>query len=216
MKDETYVYFSDVREKAITRRSARNKRTHCGKGGRVKFPSDNLSKKEIAKMSGECNSYRLNEPMTWAEFKAMPDDIKITYINLLRQKWGVPISRFGEMMGVSQTLIQRETARLGLTYGKGSNKRDWDKKGFYAWLNGVKAAETAEEETVEELETPVEHYAPVIIPEYKRDPLTASPEHGNMTFKCPADIAMDTVKSILSNEMVEIRVSWRVIDGCDR
>ena len=35
-------------------------------------------------MSGECKSYRLNSPMSWDEFKAMPDDIKITYIKLLR------------------------------------------------------------------------------------------------------------------------------------
>ena len=41
-------------------------------------------------MNGECKSYRLNDPMAWKEFKSMPDDLKITYINLLRKKFNVP------------------------------------------------------------------------------------------------------------------------------
>lgn len=43
MKDETYVFISDVKEKGSVARSARNARSHCGKGGRVRLPSDNLS-----------------------------------------------------------------------------------------------------------------------------------------------------------------------------
>ena len=82
MKDETYAFISDVKDKKITARSARHTRTHCGKGGRVRFPSDNLSKKELQKMNGECKSFRLNDPMVWKEFKSMPDDLKITYIKL--------------------------------------------------------------------------------------------------------------------------------------
>ena len=63
MKDETYAFISDVKEKGFTARSARHTRTHCGKGGRVRLPSDNLSKKELEKLNGECKSFRLNDPM---------------------------------------------------------------------------------------------------------------------------------------------------------
>lgn len=41
--DEEYAYRQDCKEKAITARSARYKRTHCGKGGAVKFPSDYMT-----------------------------------------------------------------------------------------------------------------------------------------------------------------------------
>lgn len=85
MKDEEFLFHSDCHEKKVTARSARNTRTHNGKRGKVKFPSDYLTKKEIKAMSGEVKSYRLNEPMSWREFKAMPDDIKVTYIKLLRE-----------------------------------------------------------------------------------------------------------------------------------
>ena len=85
MKDEEFVFRADSREKAITARSARHARTHCGHGGRVRLPSDNLSKKELMKMSGECKSFRLNDPMGRKEFMSMPDDLKIVYIQAIRK-----------------------------------------------------------------------------------------------------------------------------------
>lgn len=235
MKDEKYVYFSDVSEKAITRRSARNKRTHCGKGGKVRMPSDYLSKKELQKMSGECTSYRLNEPMTWAEFKAMPDDIKITYIKLLKEKWKVPNRHIGKMLGVGEDCINNEMTRLGIGRGHGG-RIYWDKDAFYKWVAGSRG-EAEEEHVVEEsvaeevAETPVEEPVveevvwrkvetsddpfvnPNVIPEYKPVPETSVPTRGQLEFKCPANMALEMVKNILANEMVEIRVSWRVIDG---
>ena len=60
MKDEEYLFHQTCREQKNIARSARNKRTHNGKGGRVKFPSDYMTKKELQKMNGEVKSYRLN------------------------------------------------------------------------------------------------------------------------------------------------------------
>ncbi len=139
MKDETFAFISDVKDKKITARSARHQRSHTGKGGRVRLPSDNLSKKELQKMNGECKSYRLNDPMAWKEFKAMPDDIKCTYIKLLRNKFNVPFNHIGKMLGCCQKTISDEIVRLGLSEGRGAKGRSkkWDKEGFYAWWNGV-------------------------------------------------------------------------------
>lgn len=139
MKDEEFVFRADSREKAITARSAKHTRTHCGKGGRVRLPSDNLSKRELKKMNGECKAYRLNEPMKWQEFKAMPDDIKVTYIKLLQQKFNVPFVHIGKMLGVTQKTISAEIIRLGLSEGKAAKgrRKKWDKEGFYAWWHGV-------------------------------------------------------------------------------
>ena len=139
MKDETYVFISDVKEKGSIGRSARHRKTHAGKGGRVRLPSDNLSKKELMKMSGECKSYRLNEPMAWKEFKAMPDDIKVTYIKLLRQKFNVPDKQIAKMMCINSCSFSETMKKLGLSVGNGvrSGSTKWDKEGFYAWVNGV-------------------------------------------------------------------------------
>jgi hypothetical protein len=138
MKDETYAFISDVKQKKVTARSARHTRTHCGKGGRVRLPSDNLSKKELMKMNGECKSYRLNEPMTKEELLAMPDDLKIAYIKAIRNKYGIPDSHLGKAMGFAQQSFAKLVSRLGLCQGKAmGGNRKWDKEGFYAWWNGV-------------------------------------------------------------------------------
>ena len=63
MTDEKFVFVSDVAEKKRTARGSHNKRTHCGRGGTVRFPSDNMTRKELSKMNGEVKSYRMNDPM---------------------------------------------------------------------------------------------------------------------------------------------------------
>ena len=157
MKDETYAFISDVKDKGITARSARHKRTHCGKGGRVRLPSDNLSKKELQKMNGEVKRYRLNDPMDWKEFKSMPDDLKTTYIKLLREKFGVPDTQLGKAMGINCCSFSNEMSRLGLNIGVGvrNGATKWDKEGFWAWWNGVDKLPTpiSEEVTQEEKKT---------------------------------------------------------------
>lgn len=110
-------------------------------------------------MNGECKSFRLNEPMGWKEFKSMPDDIKVTYLKLLRQKFNVPFNHIGKAMGCSQKTISLEIGRLGLSEGKSPKGRSkkWDKDGFYAWWHGVDLPapvpeeDPAEESTKEEI-----------------------------------------------------------------
>ena len=150
MKDETYVFIQDVKEKKITARSARNTRTHNGKSGRVKLPCDYLTPKELKAMNGECKSYRLNEPMSWTEFKAMPDDIKVTYIKLLREKFDVPDSEIYKMFGTNKDTLSRFFKALGLRVPRKNVKREWKKDEWFAWVNGVeiKTADPKENTTV--------------------------------------------------------------------
>ena len=42
----------DCRMKKVVAASARFRRAHAGKGGKVRLPSDNLTKKELEKMNG--------------------------------------------------------------------------------------------------------------------------------------------------------------------
>lgn len=164
MKDETYAFISDVKEKKVTARSARHTRTHCGKGGMVRLPSDNLTKKELQKMNGECKSFRLNDPMGRKEFMSMPDDLKIVYIKAIRNKYRIPDSHLGKAMGFPQQNFAKLVKRLGLSRGKAAGGHvKWDKEGFYAWWHGVdQLPAPVPEETVEE---PVIEEAPDITSE---------------------------------------------------
>lgn len=219
MKDEEFVFRSDVREKSSIARSARNRRTHNGKGGRVKFPSDYMTKKELKAMNGEVRSYRLNEPMSWKEFKAMPDDIKVTYIKLLRERYNVPDTHIAKMVGVTGVTFLKEVARLGICCGHRSGAVKWDKEGWLAWVNGVPTG--AAEEVIEEhlevtIEEPVEEAeAEPVIAEKKERKFAickAIPNTGNMVFEGKVEDVMNSVTALLGGAYVHISITWDVLD----
>lgn len=155
--DEQWEYMQDCKDKSITARSAKNTRSHCGRGGKVKLPSDYMTKKELKSMNGECKSYRLNSPMSWEEFKSMPDDLKVVYIKALREKYNVPNTALAEMFDISSSMLSRYLKRLGLAEGKSSSisKRSWNKEAFLAWRNGVKVDTTKAEEETPVVETDI-------------------------------------------------------------
>ena len=214
MKDEKYIYLSDVRDKKVTARSARHKRTHNGKGGSVKLPSDYMTQKEIKAMSGECKTYKLNSPMTWREFKGMPDDIKITYIKLIREKFGATDSAIGKMMRTNSCSFSQEMNRLGIRTGKHTGGgAKWDKEGFHAWVNRFAAtdevAQETVEETAEEVAEVIEEVPPITMEEYK----PSIPAEGSMVFEGRIEDILQTVGMLLKCADVRITLSWDVIDN---
>lgn len=162
MPDEQYVMISDSIEKKKIAHSSHNRKTHCGKGGRVKFPSDYLSKKELKAMNGEVKSYNLNRPMTWEEFRSIPQDLQIMYIKKLRNEFGVPDSVLGKAMGVCRSSFSKAMRDLNLSLGKnaGAKGRQWigsekSSKFYEYWNKFSKKDESIKEESVED-ETEVE------------------------------------------------------------
>ena len=215
MTDEKYSFVQDVRDRKRVARGARNKRTHCGKGGAVKFPSDYMTRKELKAMSGEVISYNINEPMKWKEFKALPDDIKIVYIKALREKFGVSDKKIGtEMMGVSQTAFAVEVGRLGIKLGKGNHFR-FDKKGWMNWLY-----KDSEEIPVESHENAAEsvceatHEIAQAVEESGTEAAIKAivPYHGTVDFRGNANEILNTLSVLLGGASVHLRVTWEV-DG---
>ena len=168
LPDEQYVMISDSIEKKKIARSSHNRKTHCGKGGRVKFPSDYLSKKELKAMNGDVKSYNLNRPMTWEEFRSMPQDLQIMYIKKLRNEFGVPDIVLSKAMGVCKSSFSRAMSGLNLSLGKssGATGRQWlgsekslkfseywnkfNKETAAEWDNVEDEAEVVEEDKVED------------------------------------------------------------------
>ena len=151
LPDEVHDFYEDCKDKKFTARSASHARTHCGKGGKVRFPSDYMTKKEREAMNGKCVTYRMNDPISWEEFKTWPDEHKITYVKLLRKKYQVPDSALASAWGLSKSALTKPFANLGLNKGEGNGPRNWDKEGFYAWWHGAKTG------AVQPSETPVEN-----------------------------------------------------------
>ena len=217
MRDEEYAFFTDCREKKSVAASAFKKRTHTGKGGRVRLPSDNLSKKELKKMSGECVTYRLNAPMKWDEFRAMPDEHKITYIKNIQKKWNVSLANIGVMLGISQSLISQETKRLGIPGEKRNRYTKWDKEGWEAWAFGKTKAE---DDSGEKEEVPaVEEIAPACEVEEVKEEVCCSeerfcavPDCGSMTYEGDINRILASVATLLNGKKVHIHIQWDVLE----
>lgn len=134
MSEITDMFYDECADRKRTARGAFNKRTHNGKRGGVKFPSDYLSKKEKNKMNGEIKVYKMNEPITYAEFKKYPDDLKKQYVNNLREKFDVSDTAIAEMMGINKRTLNRLLNIIDASGGRrGSRKADCE--GFEKWKN---------------------------------------------------------------------------------
>ena len=224
MNDEKYVFLQEVREKKIVSRSSHNRRTHAGKGGAVKLPSDYMTRKELKAMNGEVKSYRLNEPMKWAEFKYMPDDIKISYVKLIRERFNVSDSCIARMLGISQNGFSSHIKRLGLGLGRGTGNQKSDKEWFLAWCNGAPipacSDESVGESFVEDADKGLASLEDIVepvpvVPEIKTLPLLvekakAIPRSGSMTFEGRVEDVLKTVAVLLGGAYSKICISWEV------
>lgn len=168
LPDEQYIFLADTAEKKRIARGSHNKRTHCGKGGSVTFPSDFMSKKEREAMNGEVKSYNLNKPMTWKELRKMPKDLQTTYIKKLRNNYDVPDAVLAESFGVSQSYISQVLSNLGLGSGlnAGGKRKGWRKsekaKRFNAWWSQGVHETVKDSDEADRTVTLYENDAPVI------------------------------------------------------
>lgn len=215
MTDEKFLFISDVRDKAVTARSSHNRRTHAGKSGSCKLPSDYLTKKEREKMNGETTTYRISEPMKWEEFKALPDDLKILHISWIREKFGAPNTAIAKMLGVHQTSLSMLLKKLGVSTIENFRNphRQWDKQGFeqFAGISDCSGSERNKEnddcnpnipeETCKKQDNPV----PVVESVH---PTTLIPAEGRMDFYGNASEALQTALNVLCNAKVHLCISW--------
>lgn len=215
MTDEKYTFIEDVREKKKTATGAHHKRTHCGKGGAIRFPSDFKTKKELKAMNGEVKSYKLNDPMSWAEFKAMPDDIKAAYITALRKKYNAPDTKIFEMMGVAQSAGAHYLRLRGMSAPARSGRVKWDKDGWYACVNGVPVAAKEEAEEAPVIEEKLEKCDEEVLEKAEKCDCTeerAIPGWGQMELEGTVAECAKTLEMLLADRRVKLAVSWTVVE----
>ena len=219
MTDEKFTFIEDLRDKKRTATGAHHKRTHCGKGGAIRFPSDFKTKKEREAMNGEVKSYKLNDPMGWEEFKAMPDDVQKLYITALREKYNVSDTNIFKMMGINQTSGSRYLRTRGMSAPERGGREKWDADGWYAWVNGVPleakeeaAPEKCDEEVLESAEKCdkatelAEEVANIFAAAERR----SIPGWGQMELEGTVEECANTLKHLLADSSVKLTVTWVV------
>lgn len=119
VSDEEYVFNTDSFEK---KRNARGYHQMNRKGkGRVRFPDDNLTRKEKAALSKDLGTYKLGEPVYWKEFKTWPEKFQKEYFAKLDEKFNVGSEAIGKMMGVSEPTIRILRKNLEIPRPRGGN-----------------------------------------------------------------------------------------------
>lgn len=66
------------------------------------LPNDGLTLKEVREINGTPTSYKLNEPVQWADFRAWPGDIQREYLDGLQSKYHVGLNEIARMMGARE------------------------------------------------------------------------------------------------------------------
>lgn len=212
MNDEKYVFISEVKERKNIARSARNRRSHNGKGGKVMMPSDRMTRKEWESMNGEVKHYKINEPMSYAEFKALPDDIKKIYIKTLRSKFDVPDKYIAEMMGVGKSTIAYNIGILDIHSGETNNIRAWDRAGWQEWVEGrAVLPEEAVEEVLAEETCESTEVVDEVVEEQAEDTcekVKLAPRSGEMMFEGSAAEAFEAAAKLLGDGNYVLCIRW--------
>lgn len=114
-------------------------------GGRyVRLHSDRLSKKEREALNGECKTYKKKDFYTWDEFKELPSDLKVAWVNSIINRYGAGVETISEIVfGCSKRNLRNHLTRIGemqfvnkpLTGKAGQNAKKALAAAFDLWKN---------------------------------------------------------------------------------
>lgn len=100
------MYYKDVRQKNMLRRSARYKKGGSKAKG-CRLPSDGMTKKEWERRNGEVVSISKYDKLTWKEYLALPTSLQAEYVQMMRDNYGARNCDLAEMFGTSRTNISK-------------------------------------------------------------------------------------------------------------
>ena len=130
---------------------------HMKRGSRSKrcsLPSDNLTPAQLKRRNGPVSTYKLDEPMRWDDFKAMPVDLQKKYLTNLVETYGATNEMLGDMFYVHPTHVGAVKKALGVVSHNphrliGEKKAIRDQM-WAAFCNGVVGGGDAVKETPRE------------------------------------------------------------------
>ena len=132
---------------------------HMKRGSRSKrcsLPSDNLTPAQLKRRNGPVSTYKLDAPMRWDDFKAMPEDLQKKYLTGLIETYHGTNEMLGDMFYVHPTHVGAVKKALGVI-SNNPHKLTGEKKAirdqmWAAFCNGVVGGGDAVKETPREPE----------------------------------------------------------------
>ena len=151
--------YDAMQKKRIARGASHMKRG--SKSKKCTLPSDYLTAAQKRRLNGPVSTYKLDEPMNWESFKAMPEDLQKKYILNLQETYQANDKMIAKLFGKSDVTVGEHRKRLGLKpTGKSRMTRDevavrdakWD-----AFCNGVVGGKPGEPKKIENNEVEEPH-----------------------------------------------------------
>ena len=124
MKDEKYVFFEDVKEKAITARSSKKRPRRSG----CRLPQ--YTAKEMREMSGPTYTINLKRRISYTEFKALPESLQKDYVQNIVDKYDVGPSALAELMGANAGAVGVYLSKRGFSFKRGFQPKKEDLERF--------------------------------------------------------------------------------------
>ena len=132
---------------------------HMKRGSRSKrcsLPSDNLTPAQLKRRNGPVSTYKLDAPMRWDDFKAMPVDLQKQYLTNLVETYGATNEMLGDMFYVHPTHVGAVKKALGVVSHNprhlSKEKKTIRDQMWAAFCNGVVGGGDAVKETPREPE----------------------------------------------------------------
>ena len=209
MKDEEYLFFKDVSDK---KRIAKGDYHKVRGGGRfVRFPSDNLTKKEREKMNGEVSVYNLGQPMEWAAFKSLSDDLACQYITGLRKRFtGLSDAQIALMMGVSGATISKRfnELRIASNHKAGELTPKKNPERYNEWLAWSGTAKATKQDIPQADESKKEDSEPIEQNLTETQATTTHPASGEITWLGTIPDIMKSLSMFLGGGQYEVKIAW--------
>ena len=104
MTDAEYLFKETEKDRKRTGYGAKHKKR--GGGRYVRTPSDYKTRKEREAMNGEVKVFKEKPFYTWEEFKELPDDIKLKWVNSLMNRYNVGVRTISQrVFGKSESAL---------------------------------------------------------------------------------------------------------------
>lgn len=215
MTDAEYLFKQDIREKKSANRGARakvsgSKTKYCG------LPSDSLTAAQLKRRNSPVYTYNISKCLSFDEFKRLPDDLKLQYLNTLSATYRVPLKTIAESMGCGKSTMSRYSELVGFhpTYSYRTPAPD-DK-----WFDFVAGVLTAEGRPVGEQPQPetenelsVSNDAPTAATVDTHVPVPVHPTSGELVITCTqAELSSYLHTSIPANIVYEFSVRFKLVN----
>lgn len=141
MNDFSYDIFQKKRIAAGARYRKRGSRSR-----KCTLPSDGMTQKQWKERCGSVMSYQLGRPMSWNQFKLLPQDIQKIYIDDLMEKFCPTATDISKVFGATAHTVTKYLGdRFGIKFSPGKKMPKDRADDFATFLYGTKTDDTPEE-----------------------------------------------------------------------